>query len=164
MIHKLLGNGETALRSILLSLLCASMILLVTSVSVSQSGTDRVVTEVVLDIDPVEQQTLEWCWLSVGEMIFNYLDLDEPPSGYQCGTMAMIGGRLSACWQNCRLCPYAAGSMPTLERMIRDYPRAIAAYQGDPVPYLLPYRPRMTSWTGNRSKRKSSRRVPLLWL
>jgi hypothetical protein len=114
------------------------MILLGTTAGLPQDGLqDRVVTQAVLDIDPVEQQTLEWCWLSMGEMIFTYLDLDEPPSGYQCGTMAMIGGRLSSCWQNCALCPYAAGTMPTLERMIRDYPRAIAAYQEDPAPLPL---------------------------
>jgi hypothetical protein len=95
------------------------------------------VVEATLDIDPVEQKTLAWCWLSVGEMIFTYLDLDEPPSGYQCGTIAMIGGPLSTCWVNCGTCPVPSGTMQRLENMIRDYPKAIALYQGHPAPPSL---------------------------
>jgi len=129
---------RTPLRPILSPLLCSSIIFLCTSVAIPQDRTqDRVVSQAVLDIDPVEQQTLEWCWLSVGEMIFTYLDLDEPPTGYQCGTMAMITGKLSLCWLNCKLCPYAAGTMPNLEKMIKDYPQAIAAYKRESIPLRL---------------------------
>lgn len=126
------------MRRILSFLFCVSLVLFrVPSGFAQTDDNQKAVTEAVLDIAPVEQKTLAWCWLSVGEMIFTYLDLDEPPSGYQCGTMAMIGGPASICWTNCARCPFGAQTMPNLERMVRDYPRAIAAYQGHPVPLPL---------------------------
>jgi Peptidase_C39 like family len=95
-------------------------------------------TETKLDIDRIEQKTPWFCWLAVGEMVFKYFGLDEPDVGYQWGTIGMIAGPMSPCWYNPALCGNRpAGTSENLERMIRDYPKAVAVFQHKPLPSAL---------------------------
>lgn len=82
-----------------------------------------------LSINPVMQETPEWCWLAVGQMIFQHYDVPELNRDYQCGIVAFWGARptpsgwLGPCMANCRACPLPAGSFSTIEAMLRQYPR-----------------------------------------
>lgn len=105
---------------------------------VAQAQND--IVENILDIDPVTQQTLEWCWLAVGGMIFDYLGLDELPSGYQCSTIGLFAGPNSACFYDCSACPVPAGTMQNLEKMIVGYPQAIDRFQHRPLSLRLTIR------------------------
>jgi hypothetical protein len=82
-----------------------------------------------LSIGPVQQDTPEWCWLAVGEMIFTYYDIPNlnPAGLYQCGVVGvMVGG---PCALDCRFCSNVpAGSVEMIRRMITGYPQFARSY------------------------------------
>lgn len=81
-----------------------------------------------LAIDPVQQETPSWCWLAVGQMIFEHFDIPPLNPNYQCGIVAFWGARLTPygwvgpCMNNCGNCPLPAGGLSTIEAMLRQYP------------------------------------------
>jgi papain like cysteine protease AvrRpt2 len=80
-----------------------------------------------LQISPVFQQSPVWCWLAVGQMVFQYYDV--PPANavsYQCGIIAAFGGPTSPCWYNCQFCQVGGGSDANVCRMFQLYPQQIA--------------------------------------
>ena len=85
-----------------------------------------------LSISPVQQDTPEWCWLAVGEMVFRYYDIPNlnPAGIYQCGVVGvMVGG---FCAQDCRYCAnLPASSVENIARMITAYPRFARNYLRD---------------------------------
>lgn len=83
-----------------------------------------------LSIRPVMQETPEWCWLAVGQMIFEHFNIRAVnPSDYQCGIIAFWGARQTPsgwqgpCMNNCYRCPLPAGSFTTIQAMLSQYPR-----------------------------------------
>jgi Peptidase_C39 like family len=108
--------------------------LLVLAVAVAVLGQNALAADKTLDIDPVYQETPEWCWLAVGQMIFQYYD--EPIvngfGDFQCGIIALYGGPQSSCWYNCRTCPVPGGSTQSVVQMLRGYPVAAAQLLGRP--------------------------------
>lgn len=92
----------------------------------------------VLPIPPVFQQNWMWCWLTVGQMIFEYYKVpdynpwkktnQEPPPDlnrdkkYQWGIVAALH---LGCWLHPDLCALKGGSSwENVQRMLRDYPVA----------------------------------------
>lgn len=86
-----------------------------------------------LSIGPVMQETPEWCWLAVGQMIFEHFDIPAVNPDYQCGIVAYWGahptpyGWQGPCMANCRACPLPAGSFSTIAAMLHQYPRMAGA-------------------------------------
>ena len=84
-----------------------------------------------LSISPVAQETPEWCWLAVGQMIFQHFNIRNvnPAGDYQCGIVAFWGAVLTPygwqgpCMANCYRCPLPAGSFETIRAMLNQYPR-----------------------------------------
>lgn len=82
-----------------------------------------------LSISPVMQETPEWCWLAVGQMIFEHFNIPRVNPDYQCGIVAFWGARPTPygwqgpCMSNCRACPLPAGSFSTIQAMLNQYPR-----------------------------------------
>src|SRR3954468_23365556 len=84
-----------------------------------------------LSISPVAQETPEWCWLAVGQMIFEHFNIRNvnPAGDYQCGIVAFWGavqtpyGWQGPCMANCYRCPMPAGSFDTIRAMLNQYPR-----------------------------------------
>lgn len=82
-----------------------------------------------LSISPVMQETPEWCWLAVGQMIFEHFNISPLNTDYQCGIVAFWGARPTPygwqgpCMSNCRACPLPAGSFSTIQAMLSQYPR-----------------------------------------
>jgi hypothetical protein len=87
-----------------------------------------------LEVKPVYQETPEWCWLAVAEMLFTYFGIppirrDGVP--FQCQLAAIEGAHFSICRQNCAACPVPAGSVEMLAKLIKRYPHFIAAQDND---------------------------------
>jgi hypothetical protein len=87
-----------------------------------------------LRVNPVYQETPEWCWLAVAEMLFTYFGI--PPvrrdgAPFQCQLAAFEGGHFSVCRQNCAACPVTAGSVNMLANLIRRYPHFIVEQDND---------------------------------
>ena len=80
-----------------------------------------------LSIAPVVQRTPVWCWLAVGEMVFEHLGVPNvnPAGVYQCGIIGAIAGPMHPCWQDCRLCNVPAGSPQGITNMLFQYPRIV---------------------------------------
>ena len=80
-------------------------------------------------IPPIQQETAEWCWLAVGEMIFRYYGLPSfnPVGDYQCGIIGAVGyslhGGCDECNINCGNCVRPAGQATTLSLMLSIYPK-----------------------------------------
>jgi hypothetical protein len=123
---------------------------------------ERPIVENKLEIDPVIQETPEWCWLAVGEMIFTYLDLDELPSGYQCSTIGMFAGPRSECWRQCMACPLPSGTMQNFEKMVRDYPRAVAFYKNEDPPHSLRLRSSLNALEWDEIKEEIDNKRPVV--
>ncbi|WP_072038966.1 C39 family peptidase [Flavihumibacter solisilvae] len=75
----------------------------------------------ILDIDPVYQQTQQWCWVSCGEMVFKYYDICSinPVGDYQCGIIALLHPQ---CDYNCYSCVVSAGTTQRIINMFKQYP------------------------------------------
>jgi hypothetical protein len=83
-----------------------------------------------LVIDPVEQRSPYWCWLAVGEMVFEHYGVpDVNPAGiFQCGIVGVIalhGLADRRCNRECRYCPEPAGTASRLTQMLELYPRVL---------------------------------------
>jgi len=82
-----------------------------------------------LIVPPVRQETAEWCWLAVGEMIFRYYQLPNlnPAGDYQCGIVGSVGyslnGACDACNTNCANCVRPAGNAQMVSYMLSAYPK-----------------------------------------
>ena len=84
-----------------------------------------------LDINPIYQETTEWCWVATGQMIFQYFQIPmiNRIDG-QCGIVSLWGahavpppGQLSGpCLADCRACPFPAGQVDTIAAMLQQYP------------------------------------------
>jgi hypothetical protein len=85
-----------------------------------------------LSIPPVQQNTPEWCWLAVGEMVFRHYRIPNlnPAGIYQCGVVgALVGG---PCAADCRYCAnMPASNAVNLKRMITMYPDVARNYLRD---------------------------------
>ena len=79
----------------------------------------------VLPIAPISQNASSWCWLAVGQMIFEYLDVPSlnPPGYYQCGIAAVVFG--GPCSYNCQLCNLGSGTTQRLRDMLVYYPNVV---------------------------------------
>ena len=73
-----------------------------------------------LPIKPVAQKTPVWCWAAVGEMVFRHFRVPNinPAGVFQCGILALLH---PACNQNCMNCVVPAGSLHTMDNMLRQY-------------------------------------------
>jgi hypothetical protein len=92
-----------------------------------------------LDIDPVYQQQTEWCWVTTGQMVLEYLN--EPAvnrASYQCGIVALFFGPGTPCFYNCFTCNVPASSTAVLRRMLSGYPAAAAAILRRPIARFRP--------------------------
>jgi hypothetical protein len=92
-----------------------------------------------LDIDPIFQETPEWCWVATGQMIFEYFNIPMINSvDGQCGIVSLWGsqpdpltGKLwGPCLANCRACPFPAGQVQTILAMLQQYPVMAGAFYG----------------------------------
>jgi hypothetical protein len=73
-----------------------------------------------LPIQPIAQQTPEWCFAASASMIFQYLGYPNlnPGTDFQCGVVAAQGG---TCMQNCASCPMSGGTMQRVALIMRSY-------------------------------------------
>src|SRR5258708_324800 len=80
----------------------------------------------VLEIEPVAQQTPEWCFAASSAMILQYLGYPNLniAGDYQCGVVGAQGGY---CAGNCAACLQSGGTMQRIALIVRSY--ATAAYQ-----------------------------------
>jgi len=91
--------------------------------SSSTSSTPQSVTNKVLPISPVYQQTPEWCWAATSQMVFTYFDLPDLNGGgdYQCGIVAAAFGPSSVCWTDCAACVTGIGTMTNMQEQLYNY-------------------------------------------
>ncbi len=77
-----------------------------------------------LPIAPVFQQTEVWCWIAIGEMIFEHYGVPNrnPVGNYQCGIIGTILSN-TPCGSNCfdGTCIIPSGSNYNTVRMLKDY-------------------------------------------
>lgn len=80
-----------------------------------------------LNIRPVSQQTVVWCWAAAAEMALGYFRVPSinPVANYQCGIVAMLGG---ICWSNCGACQTPIGSTFNLVRVLNNYQSVARQY------------------------------------
>src|SRR5205814_7234312 len=109
-INKRTSTMKTKLGAIALTLLLLA-------------GNMTAVSAETLSISPVMQETPDWCWLAVGQMIFEHFNIPAVNGDYQCGIVAFWGARPTPygwqgpCMSNCRACPLPAGSFSTIQAM-----------------------------------------------
>ncbi|HKS23972.1 MAG TPA: C39 family peptidase [Thermoanaerobaculia bacterium] len=93
-----------------------------------------------LDVTPRLQETYVWCWIAVGQMLFEYYDVPNvnPAGDYQCGIVGLlaVGTWRQDCAYRCQNCTVPAGSANGVVRMVEDYPARVAAVGGEAVPRL----------------------------
>jgi len=93
-----------------------------------------------LDVTPRLQETYVWCWIAVGQMLFEYYDVPNvnPAGDYQCGIVGLLaaGTWRQDCAYRCQNCTVPAGSANGVIRMVEDYPVRVAAVGGRRVPRL----------------------------
>lgn len=115
-----------------LGLLALTTMLPVTALAQDQDSPTTV------DISPVYQQTPEWCWAAVGQMVFEYYDIPAVNTDLQCGIVALYGARTNAFGQlygpcmsgymGCAACVIGAGQFATIGNMLSQYPVIAAAF------------------------------------
>jgi hypothetical protein len=73
------------------------------------------------------QQTEQWCWLAVSEMIFRHFGVPTVNHGkdYQCGIAAVALGGI--CNWDCYKCPAPAGSADKITETLERYPSIAAS-------------------------------------
>jgi hypothetical protein len=81
----------------------------------------QVSTSQILNIQPVMQQTPEWCWVASAQMIFQFYSLPPINLDYQCGIVAAYFGINSPCWYNCFACSVGIASVSNLQKLINNY-------------------------------------------
>lgn len=99
---------------------------------------DRPLVE-FLPIAPKFQQTPVWCWLAVGEMVFNHFAVPEVNPNFQCGIVAAdsIATNMEMCSRDCSLCNVPVGTSREFAGMLVDYPRRAAALTGRKTPRVF---------------------------
>lgn len=81
----------------------------------------------ILNIRPVMQNTLVWCWLACGEMIFRHFGIPSQNAyDYHCGIVALIAGPKSACYRDCSNCIIPSGSNYATISMLKNYSKLAA--------------------------------------
>ena len=83
-----------------------------------------------LSITPVRQKTAVWCWLAVGEMVFEHYGVpDVNPVGiFQCGIVGLValhGLAPPVCNLDCGQCKHPAGTAERLRQMLELYPKVL---------------------------------------
>jgi hypothetical protein len=81
----------------------------------------------ILSVPIVQQRTLVWCWLAVGEMLFRYYRVPAVNNNdYQCGIIGLI---YRPCYTNCttQACIIPSGSNYGTVNMLRQYPLLAAS-------------------------------------
>jgi hypothetical protein len=80
-----------------------------------------------LEIPPVYQKTMVWCWAAVSEMVLKYYDVPNlnPAGDYQCGVVGSLGGVCSA---NCGWCITPIGSTFQMANVLRNYQNIVRQY------------------------------------
>ena len=88
-----------------------------------------------LSISPVVQRTPVWCWVAVGEMIFEHLSVPNvnPAGEYQCGIIGAMAGPYHPCWSDCTRCVVPAGSPQNITNMLRRYPQIAGGLTGESI-------------------------------
>src|SRR5947207_11062675 len=90
-----------------------------------------------LSVSPRLQETYVWCWIAVGQMIFEYYDIPNvnPAGDYQCGIVGLLaaGTWRNDCAYRCQNCTVPAGSAAGVIRMLEDYPQRVAAVGDEEV-------------------------------
>ena len=78
-----------------------------------------------LSISPVVQRTPVWCWVAVGEMVFEHFGIPNvnPVGEYQCGIIGSLAGPYHPCWGDCTRCVVPAGNPQNITNMLSMYPR-----------------------------------------
>src|SRR5688500_5375746 len=78
-----------------------------------------------LPISPVMQRTPVWCWVAVGEMVFEHFGVPNvnPVGEYQCGIIGALAGPMHPCWGACGRCIVPAGTPQNITNMLLQYPR-----------------------------------------
>jgi hypothetical protein len=88
-----------------------------------------------LPISGVFQQTAEWCWAAVGEMVLRYYNEPNlnPFGNYQCGEVGLAGnlGLLpSICQFDCSQCVVGIGNGQRFASFLQAYPNAARSVTG----------------------------------
>lgn len=109
-----------------------------------------------LSIPPRFQETYVWCWIAVGQMVFEYYDIPNvnPGGDYQCGIVGLLaaGTIRHDCAFQCQNCTVPAGSATGITSMIEEYPKRVAAIGDEEVPRLrASYRHGALSFTSVQS-------------
>lgn len=93
-----------------------------------------------LGITPRLQETYVWCWVAVGQMVFEYYEIPNvnPGGDYQCGIIGLLatGTMRHDCAFRCQNCTVPAGSASGVSNMIEEYPRRVAAVGEEDVARL----------------------------
>lgn len=93
-----------------------------------------------LYITPRYQETYVWCWVAVGQMVFEHYDVPNvnPGGDYQCGIIGLLaaGTMRHDCAFRCQNCTVPAGSAAGVRNMIEEYPRRVAAVGDEDVARL----------------------------
>ncbi len=78
-----------------------------------------------LGVDPIAQQTPEWCWAAASEMVLSYYNVPNlnPGRNYQCGVVGAQGGM---CRINCAMCLNGGGTTQRVAEVIKAYVKAAA--------------------------------------
>jgi hypothetical protein len=80
-------------------------------------------TAKTVNIAPVFQQTPEWCWLAVAQMVLSYYNVPSVnQTSYQCGLVAWFYGPTSVCWTNCGACAVPASSINAIDSIYTFFP------------------------------------------
>lgn len=87
-------------------------------------------SSVTLEVQPVTQKSIVWCWLAVAEMAIRYYNWDESPS--QCRIMEHgYGLSPGTCCQNPKGCA-RTGSLTEIVNIIKHYGGVDAFITGPP--------------------------------
>lgn len=96
-----------------------------------------------LPIRPAYQATQMWCWLTVGQMVFEHFKIiPQGVSGYsQCGIMQTIyagHAQLGGCARSCGACAMlGGGSSREVAGMLTDFPHRLSVMTRKDVPRLF---------------------------
>lgn len=91
--------------------------------------------DVELSISPVVQRTPVWCWVAVGEMVFDHFGVPNvnPVGVYQCGIIGALAGPMHPCWGDCTRCVVPAGNSQNITNMLLQYPRIAGQLTRQPI-------------------------------
>jgi hypothetical protein len=114
-----LGSRLSTFAGLLLLLISPLMVTGCSSGNSSGSNTGN--SSQILAIQPVSQETPDWCWLASGQMIFQFFGIPAVNPNYQCGIIGVFEGPQSACFYNCAVCDFGGGSAQNVALMLQYY-------------------------------------------